>query len=164
MGLWDDAAATILATGAARRLGPRRRPRREEPIDPSVWLAVGVGAVAAQIGLLLTGLGFLAYWAWVMCTDELLFILGLIVAPVVLSGLGMGCSLAWWMGSVARRLLAWDGSARLHLGVLATGGTFAGSWLVMLRLTWPGLLVLAASLTASVVVVMPAVWRPSSTR
>ncbi|MGH9179669.1 MAG: hypothetical protein ACRD0N_14075, partial [Acidimicrobiales bacterium] len=136
----------------------------EEPIDPTVWLAVGAGALAVQIALLVAGLGFLAYWAWVVCTDDLLFMLGVIVGPVAISGLGMGCSLVWWMGSVARRLLAWDGSARLDLGVVATGGTLVGAWLLMFRLPAAGLLVLAPSLTAGVVAAMPSVWRTSSPR
>ena len=157
MGIMDDLAA-VLAAGAARR---RHRRRREPvPVRATPWLAVGVGAVVAQVAVLGAALVWLGYWAWVLSTDDLLFALAFIVAPVALAGLGAGLSTAGWLVGLARRLHRRDGTARLELGVAGVGGLMVGMSLAWVGLLLPALVVLTPSLVATVVAVASDAWQP----
>lgn len=162
VGVLDDVIVAVMAGSTAGRRRGRRPPRRYEPVTPTPWLAVGVAAVVAQAVILAAASAALGWFAWNFGSDELLFVLGIILFPIALSGVTAGLSGVVWMARVVRRLLEGDGTARLELAVLGIGGTFVGAWLLMMGLALPGVVVLVPSLAAGAVAAVPDAWRPLS--
>ncbi|MGQ0520224.1 MAG: hypothetical protein ACT4PX_03605 [Actinomycetota bacterium] len=159
MSVLDDAVSGLLAPG--RRWGgrPRRRSRPPAPVQPSRWLAVAMGAVAVQSLTVLAATAGLGYAAMVFGTDDLLFVLGLIVLPLAVTGMGMGLSALAWLARIALRLARRDGNARIDLVVMGIAGLFVGAWTVAMGLVGPGLLVVAPAAVALVVASVPGAWR-----
>ena len=146
----------LLASGPRRR---HRQPRPASHVRPTAWLTVGVVAVALQALILLATLAMIVRVAWAAATDDLLFVLGLIVLPLAFAAVFAGVSVIGWMARIIRGLLATDSSARIGLVGVGAGGMLVGGWVALLGLALPGFAILALGTTSALVAAVPGAWR-----
>lgn len=149
-------AVEAVAAGVRRGL---RTPNPIVRVRPTYWLSAAVIALATQVivlGLLSYALAraFLLMWS-----DDLLVFLWIIVGPIALFGVAMCLAAIGWLIGVVRRTLAFDAYARIEIAAAGLGGAIVSAFALGSAWNVWGTLLLAASLLAVVVAIVPWSWR-----
>jgi len=127
------------------------------------WRSVGIAAMAVNGALLLAAGWYFVGALLILLSDDLLIGLTVLVAPIVLMGIGLCLTGVGWTIAAIRKLLLRDPAARWDLAGMGAVGLLAGVWLTA---TIDARLIVAviSSAAALVVAVAPAAWRPAPPR
>ena len=157
--LFDAAAALVVA--ALWRA--RREPRAVERVHPTVWLRVAAASVAAWAALVVVGMVLAGRLTFALATDDLFFVIGMILLPIVLAAFAIGLAVVGWCIGLIRKLVARDASARIDLVAVAAWGLATACWLSWVAHTVAiAVIVATPALACGVVAAAPEAWRVDS--